>query len=227
MSKILPALITIDLDGTLIDSVGDLHKAVANMQIAMGESASPESAVRDWVGNGIERLVHRALTCSMDGTATPEFFEQGLQRFRLEYQKVNGKHSTVYSTVPETLQWLQDQGIPLTCVTNKARAFTLPLLETHKLSPFFSDVIAGDDITSKKPDPEALLSAANLKNVNPSDCLMLGDSVSDVKAAQAAGYSFIGVSYGYNHGQSLRELVTAENHRAIIDSFAELRTIIG
>ena len=226
MKPLSPKMIAIDLDGTLIDSVADLHHAVAAMQRSLGIVPSPVQDVRNWVGNGIERLVHRALTNSMDGAADSELYEQGQQVFHQEYHRINGQFSKVYPAVRENLGWLQNQGIKLICITNKAREFTLPVLDAHTLSSYFISVIAGDDVAHKKPHPESLLKAAEYANTEIGQCLMIGDSVSDVSAAQAAGFGFIGVSYGYNHGQPLRSLVSKNNHIAIIDNFDELRSLI-
>ena len=240
MQPLQPEMIAIDLDGTLVDSVPDLHAAIVQMQRALvdfnpdwknysdagseAQSISTAADVRNWVGDGIERLVHRSLTNSLQGDAPAELFAAGLFEFRKAYQLTNGQHSSVYPNVDMTLMRLQEKKIPLCCVTNKSRAFSLSLLETHNLADNFSLVIAGDDIEHKKPHPESLLAAASHFGVKPSACLMVGDSIADLQAAMAAGFLFIGVSYGYNHGVSMHDV--EQNPHSVIDNFVDLLNFI-
>ena len=227
MNKWQPEMIAIDLDGTLVDSVPDLHAAVVQMQRALAVSGetkdqtiSTAADVRSWVGNGIERLVHRSLTNTTHDNASAELFTKGLREFRKAYQLTNGQHSSVYPNVITTLKHLQEKNIPLCCVTNKSREFSLSLLSMHSLSGFFPLVIAGDDVGQKKPHPEALIKAASHFDVEPSACLMVGDSTADMQAAQTANFRFTAVSYGYNHGVSMHDV--EQNLYAVIDDFSEL-----
>jgi phosphoglycolate phosphatase len=103
-------------------------------------------------------------------------------------------------------------------VTNKAEQFTVPLLKDLGIFDDFGIVISGDTLEKKKPDPLPLLHAAKFFGVDPKDSMMLGDSVSDVKASRAAGFEIICMSYGYNHGNDIRDT----NPDLVIDSMAEL-----
>lgn len=217
----------IDLDGTLVDSVADLHAAVVQMQRSLSlDAASPES-VRHWVGNGIERLVHRALTGTMDEDAPAATFDAALDGFERAYARLNGRHSTLYPGVIEGLDWLGTLDVPLVCVTNKARRFSMPLLDALGIAGRFADHVAGDDVSRKKPDPAALLLAAERVGARPARAVLIGDSISDTGAARAAGFASIGVSYGYNHGRTMRELEDALRPDAVIDSFSELPAAFG
>jgi len=131
--------------------------------------------------------------------------------------------SGLYPGVREGLDYLLTNGYPLGCVTNKAAQFTLPLLRDLGVLDAFGLVVSGDTLPEKKPHPAPLLHAAAHFGVDPSDSLMIGDSVSDVKAARAAGFRIICMSYGYNHGQDIR---LAEPD-AVIDSMAELKSWIA
>ncbi len=105
----------------------------------------------------------------------------------------------------DALQQLQ-QGLPrLACVTNKDERFTIPLLDQLGLSAYFELVVSGDTTPRKKPDPMQLLHAAAQFAIEPADCLMVGDSSNDIKAARAAGFQVAAVPYGYNHGIDIRE----------------------
>ena len=217
-----PKLILIDLDGTLVDSVPDLACSVDLMMQQIGRDPRGEARVRDWVGNGVEKLVKRALLGELDGEPESSEFERAYPIFLELYQRHNGENSRLYSGVEEGLAFLASAGYTLGCVTNKAARFTEPLLEALGVRDRFSILISGDTLPRKKPDPLPLLHAADFFKLNPDDALMLGDSVSDVKAARAAGFQIICVNYGYNHGQDIR----LAQPDAVIDSFLDLKAIL-
>ncbi|HEB97288.1 MAG TPA: phosphoglycolate phosphatase [Sedimenticola thiotaurini] len=214
-----PSLILIDLDGTLVDSVPDLAFCVDRMMEAVGREPWGEERVRDWVGNGVERLVRRALVGALEGEPGDDEFERAYPVFLELYAEHNGERSRPYPGVREGLEWMASEGFRLGCITNKAARFTEPLLEALELAPFFEITISGDTLPKKKPDPLPLLYACEHFGIAPGKSLMLGDSVSDVKAARAAGFAIVCVSYGYNHGNDIRDA----GPDAVIDSFTELR----
>jgi len=107
-------------------------------------------------------------------------------------------------------------------VTNKAAQFTLPILKDLHISDYFEMVVCGDELPKKKPDPMPLLHVAEKLGVRPEESLMLGDSMSDVKAARAAGFDIICMSYGYNHGEDIRDY----NPDAVVDSMDEVKGLI-
>lgn len=215
-------VIAIDLDGTLVDSVGDLHQAIVIMQEKMSLANSSESDVRTWVGNGIERLVHRALTGDMQANAKSATFDNAMPLFESAYTEVNGKHSALYPGVLEGLNWLSKMDTPLIVVTNKAKRFAEPLLDNLKITNFFLCLIAADDVAEKKPHPDALLEAARRAKASPKKGVLIGDSITDIKAAKAAEFKSISVSYGYNHGVPIDNPESQWRTDAVIDSFLEL-----
>ncbi len=196
----------IDLDGTLLDTIPDLAAATNLMLDALGEAALSLDTVRTFVGKGIPRLVERALARDIDGRIDAEALAQALPVFERFYSEVNGRHTTLYPGVCEGLQQLRAGGFPLACVTNKAAAFTLPLLRRTELDRYFAQVISGDTLARKKPDPLPLLHACAQFGVAPARMLMIGDSVNDVQAARAAGCPVFCVPYGYNEGQTVQHL---------------------
>ena len=117
------------------------------------------------------------------------------------------------------MDYLKSKGYLLGCVTNKAEQFTNPLLKKMGIYHDFRLIISGDTLDKKKPDPLPLLHGANFFNMQPNECLMLGDSVSDVRAARAAGFDIICMSYGYNHGNNIED----ENPDLVIDSMDQLK----
>nr|VFK50365.1 MAG: phosphoglycolate phosphatase [Candidatus Kentron sp. TUN]VFK51534.1 MAG: phosphoglycolate phosphatase [Candidatus Kentron sp. TUN]VFK55988.1 MAG: phosphoglycolate phosphatase [Candidatus Kentron sp. TUN] len=217
----LPKLAIFDLDGTLIDSVPDLAKSIDEMLIRVDMQPHGEDKIREWIGNGIERLVHRALTGEMDGEPSKALFTRAYPIFLDRYDRNNGEQSTIYPGVREALDFFARQAIPMACVTNKHSRFTHALLRQVGLYERFGMVLSGNSLPKKKPDPMPLLHVANHFGVMPAESLLVGDSVSDVKAARAAGFQVICVPYGYNHGLDIR---TAEPD-AVVNSLGELERL--
>jgi len=219
---LVPSLITIDLDGTLVDSIGDLHASVNQMQQKMGGPSRSKKQVRCWVGNGADRLVHRALTNSMETDAPSDDFSHAINYFRLAYQSINGSYSYLYPGVLSTLNFLRSTNCRLICITNKPAQFTVPLLEALQISDHFELILSGDDLPEKKPHPLPLLHAAEFASTPAQTCLHVGDSNSDIKAARAAGFKIACVSYGYNHGIDVHSLSGDLKPDVVLDSFDQL-----
>jgi phosphoglycolate phosphatase len=218
-----PKMILIDVDGTLVDSVPDLAFCVDAMMERLGRAPHGEAAVRNWVGNGVERLVRRALIGQLEGEPAEEDYQAALPIFLELYAENTSKRSILYPGVPEGIAFLKGAGYPLGCVTNKAAQFTEPLLRDLGIREHFGLVVSGDTLPEKKPHPMPLLHAARHFGVEPSESLMIGDSVSDVKAARAAGFKIVCMSYGYNHGEDIR---TARPD-AVIDAMTELEGLLA
>ncbi len=217
-----PEMVLIDVDGTLVDSVPDLAWCVDEMMRLLGREPWGEAEVRNWVGNGVERLVRRALTGQLDGEPDDADFQRAYPIFLDLYAENTSKRSLLYPGVREGLDYLISTGVPMGCVTNKAEQFTLPILRDLGIIDYFGIVISGDTLEKKKPDPLPLRHAAAHFGVSPARSLMVGDSVSDVKAARAAGFHIVCMSYGYNHGVDIREA----GPDAVIDSMSELRSLL-
>jgi phosphoglycolate phosphatase len=217
-----PKMILIDVDGTLVDSVPDLAYCVDEMMKALGREPHGEAKVRDWVGNGVERLTRRALIGQLDGEPSDEDFAKGYPIFLELYKENTSKRSCLYPGVREGLDYMKSQGYLLGCVTNKDAQFTIPLLKGLGIYDEFGIVVSGDTLPVKKPDPQPLLHAAAHFGVGAEDSLMLGDSKSDVTAARNAGFQIVCMSYGYNHGEDIRNY----SPDAVIDSMEELKTLL-
>lgn len=218
-----PQMILIDVDGTMVDSVPDLAFCVDEMMKTLGQQPWGEAKVRTWVGNGVERLVKRSLTNEMEAEPDAALYDRALPIFTALYSENTSKRSCLYPGVSEALDYLAGEGYKLGCVTNKAAQFTIPLLKDLGVHDRFAIVVSGDSLPQKKPDPAPLLHAAKFFGVEPTQSLMVGDSVSDVKAARAAGFQIVCMSYGYNHGRDIREA----NPDAVMDDMTELRGLLG
>ena len=216
-----PKAILIDLDGTMLDTAPDLAAAAIATMVDMDRPIPTLAQVRSWIGAGVERLLHRALTGLMDGQANAEDMLKAGAYFIGHYNRANGVETKFYPGVIETLSWWHREGIPMACVTNKPERYTLPLIAKFGMRDFFKTVLSGDSLPVKKPDPQPLITAAEQLGVEVSDCLMIGDSAADVQAALNANMPVAYVSYGYNQGKNLSELGEALE----IESFTELETL--
>jgi len=216
-----PRLVLIDLDGTLVDSLPDIAFCVDRMLTELALPTVGAERVGQWIGNGTDILVRRALAGNLHGEVDEERYARALPLFRALYGAHTSERSRVYDGVAAGLDYLHATGAALACVTNKPSAFSHKLLADMELDRHFSLVISGDTLARKKPDPLPLLHAARHFAVPPEQALLIGDSANDVKAARAAGFRIVCVSYGYNHGDDIR----ASLPDAVIDSLAELPTL--
>ena len=191
--------VTIDLDGTLLDTVPDLAAAANGMMREMGRPEYPVETIASFIGRGIPKLVARCLP-DLDEPAV----EKAQSIFRRHYAIENGRRSALFPGVLEGLQALRAAGLPLAVITNKAAAFTEPLLVTSKLAPWFEFAVSGDSLPQKKPHPAQLLHACERMGVTPAENLHIGDSHHDAVAARAAGCPVFIVPYGYNEGEDVQ-----------------------
>lgn len=201
-----PQAVLFDLDGTLVDSVPDLTQAVDRMLVAFGMPAAGESAVRQWVGNGAQMLVKRALAGQLTVPEQEDArFNDAYQLFLQFYAESTADKSVLYPGVLECLQKLKALQIKMAVVTNKPMQFTTPMLAGFAIDAYFDVVLGGDSLAVKKPAPEPLWQAMKKLDVDVADTLMVGDSVNDLQAARAAGCPVVCVPYGYNHGEDIAD----------------------
>lgn len=196
-----------DLDGTLLDTVLDLHAAANGMLRDLGRPEVVIEDIRAYVGRGIPNLVKRILAGNLeaaDDPAPPP--DAALASFKRHYTVVNGLASKPFPGVMEGLNTLKAMGLPLGVITNKAVAFTGPLLERTGLAPFMSVAVSGDQLPRAKPDPMPVIWACGRLDVSPADTVLIGDSINDFKAGRAAGCKVFLVPYGYNEGRDVRGL---------------------
>jgi phosphoglycolate phosphatase len=198
-----PAAFIIDLDGTLVDTLGDF---VAVLDRVLGELSLPtvgRGFVELTIGQGSEHLIRSTLAHvgGADG-----LYERAWALYQRHYRELNGLHSAVYPGVVEGLRKLHALGLPMACLTNKPAAFARELLARKALSGFFDRVFGGDDFERKKPDPLPLLKTCEALGTPPERTWMIGDSSNDARAAAAAGCPVVLLSYGYNHGEPIADV---------------------
>jgi phosphoglycolate phosphatase len=202
---VLVKAVVIDLDGTLLDTVGDLASAANSMRSELGYAPLDPELIKTFVGKGIVNLVARALADGRDNLDQAAL-NAAVAVFERHYALCLTATSRPYPGAKKGLEALRAKGLRLGCITNKATRFTQPLLESAGLVGFFEIILSGDSLPRKKPDPLPLLHAARFFNVEPRELLLIGDSVNDVQAARAAGCPVFVVPYGYNEGQDIRAL---------------------
>jgi phosphoglycolate phosphatase len=218
----------IDLDGTLIDTLSDFELALNLMLADFGHTPVDRSFVERTVGKGSEHLIASTLEFIKNrplahiniaqAAMLTIAFDDAFACYQHHYQAVNGQASQVYAGVVQGLQRMQAAGLKLACLTNKPTAFAIPLLKAKGLDGYFSQVFGGDAFARKKPDPLPLLKTCEALGTLPAHTLMIGDSSNDAQAAHAAGCPLVLVTYGYNHGQDIRQ----ERALTHVDALAEL-----
>ena len=203
----------IDLDGTMVDTMGDFVVAINLMLRDMGYDLVDRAVVALRVGKGSKNLVNSVLDHaaiqSIRAQKAPEKtvnLDPALGLYQQHYRSINGQHARVYPGVMEGLQALQKNGLKLACLTNKPSAFARELLKLKQLDGFFSHLFGGDSFERKKPDPLPVLETCKALGTSPARTVMVGDSSNDAQAARAAGCPVLLVTYGYNHGEPIRSV---------------------
>ena len=221
----------VDLDGTMVDTLGDFEVALNRTLADLDLPGVSRALVERTVGKGSEHLIRSVLahqlalpevqTCA--GRSADALYQPAWARYQHHYRQINGAHSQVYPGVTEGLQALQAMGWALACLTNKPIAFARDLLAAKNLVGHFSHVFGGDSFARKKPDPLPLLKTCEALGMAPAETLMVGDSSNDAQAGHAAGCGVVLVSYGYNHGQPIRETPAL----AWVDALSEIPAVLA
>jgi phosphoglycolate phosphatase len=217
----LPALAMFDLDGTLVDSVPDIARALDATLAARGCAPAGVDRVRHWVGRGSRNLVREALAHAADIAPQQlgeDVLDDALAFYLARYLDDCAGATTLMPGAAPLLASLRTAGVALACVTNKPIAITARVLGALLPDAGFAAVLGGDSGAGTKPSPGPLLAAMASAQAPPGAVLMIGDSRHDVHAARAAGVRVICVSGGYNHGEDIR----LETPDLVVDGLGEL-----
>lgn len=200
-----PRAILFDLDGTLVDSLPDLVRSANAMRAELGETALDHELVSSFVGNGVRKLVHRVLTGRIDGETDADRFERGFGLFRGLYLEGCCVETRLRTDAVETLADLRARGIACGVITNKSEAPMRRILAHYGLDPHLGAAIGGDTEFGRKPDATGALEVARRLGIDPrrDHCWLVGDSITDLRTAAAAGMAAIGIEGGYHHGPPL------------------------
>ena len=197
------ALVMYDLDGTLLDTAGEIREAV-NLTLAdFNHGTVSDAQVRSWIGHGTGWLMKTAWQNTEGSDVDP--WDDVMARFIHHYEATAGTTSTAFPHVLETLQKARDYGVKQAIVTNKERRFTDRVLEMHGLQNAFELVICGDSLAVKKPNPGVIDYCLATLGATQGEALFVGDSEIDVATAKAAGVVCWAVPYGYNMGRPIAD----------------------
>jgi phosphoglycolate phosphatase len=210
--------ITFDLDGTLVDTAPDIAAAVDATLHELDYPSVDADHVRSWIGRGVDVLLHRVLTRERDGRAGADEHARARERFLEHYKAHNGRTATLYPGVRDGIAHLRRLGLPMCCVTNKLQDFSDALLALTGIDRDFAFIQGGDALPKTKPDPLPLTHAAKRLGFAPHECLMIGDSSNDARAARAAGMPVVLVGYGYTEDMPVRDI----DADGVFDSVADV-----
>lgn len=207
--------ICFDLDGTLLDSVGDLAAALNQVLAERAFPTHPVDAYKQFVGDGVRLLVERAVPEAARDTDT---VDEVLHAYRSAYAKAWNVHSRLYPTIDVLLSLLTQQTVKLAICSNKPHPFTVGCMDHYFKDWRFEVVLGQQDHIPRKPDPAPALQILRQLNCAPGECLFVGDSGVDMATGRAAGMQSIGVTWGYRDRDELR----AHGAHHLIDQPLEL-----
>lgn len=225
-----PSTVLFDLDGTLLDTAPDFITCLNVQRQRAGLEPLPADVIRRSVSNGARAMVKLGfdLEPDDDGYARihAEFLDQYLSHLAVD--------TCLFPGMDEVLHWLEQQEIPWGIVTNKPSRYTLPLLEQMNLARRCSVVVCPDDVTHRKPHPEALLLAGDRLGVDIARGVYVGDHIRDIQAGREAGMLTVAARYGYietpgelaewqadiviDDGHALLDLLQKDLHRYLAPS---------
>ncbi len=207
-----------DLDGTLVDTAPDLHRSLNHVLAQIGRGPVSLGLARHWVGHGAKAMISNALSDIGVNAVSEELLEELYEGFIDHYRENIAVLSRPLEDVESLLLYLSDKSIPMGVVTNKRYDLSYQLLKALDLYGFVDVLVGGDTLQVQKPMAEPALYACNELDVEPDHTLFVGDSITDVHCARAAGCQVAVVRNGYNQG------IDAETLGAdrVFDSFLEL-----
>ncbi|SIO34836.1 HAD-IA family hydrolase [Salinivibrio sp. ES.052] len=215
--------ICFDLDGTLADPFDDTYDAVLGMLRGLNLPDEDPSAIRDWIGDGADLLIHRVLTRHIDGRVSTTVLNQARALFLSSYLGRKPPKTRLYPGVLACLEGLSQRQFPMICTTDMQTAHANSLLKALGVGHFFTRILGTDAIAAGKPDPDSIYEAAAILAVSPLELLVIGDAVNDIHAARAAGSPVICVDYGYNYGTAIQKA----RPDTTLDTLAKLPNIIA
>jgi phosphoglycolate phosphatase len=207
------SLFIFDLDGTLVNTLGDITASVNFTLAHFGKKPLDMNTVRRYVGNGINVLIERSLGEAMD------LVDEAVSIYKEHHHRNLTVYSTLYPSVRETLEYFN--GTPMAIITNKSTEFCSPLLEHLDIARYFKPVIGADSGLALKPAPDGVWKIMQEHNAPAERAVIVGDSLTDIHTGKAAGITTCAVTYGYRPEEELK----AAAPDFLIPSFPELKKL--
>lgn len=210
-------LVIFDLDGTLLETVGDLAASCNAVLRSHGLPEHDYAAYRRFVGNGVRKLCERALP---EALRTEEQIDRVRDEFVAYYTAHIDCHSYAYEGIFDLLEALVARGVKVAVVSNKFQQGTELLVQKFFPTTPFAAVFGNRPEVPLKPDPAADFEVLERTGVSPCEALHVGDTASDIRAAKAAGIGAVGVSWGFRSREELLEAgadVVIDHPRELLD----------
>jgi phosphoglycolate phosphatase len=202
MQKFVAKAILIDLDGTLVDTAPEIARAANQMLVDLGYESQSAVQITGFIGEGAVALISKCLKAATNDEPSEALLVKAKSSFFAHYRAILTQ-SVPYDGVVDSVKKLHATGFKLACITNKPQAFTTVLLDKIGLLPLFDEVVCGDTLPQKKPDPAPLIYACTQLGVTINDAVMIGDSRTDITAARHAACAVFAVVNGYTQGKPI------------------------
>jgi phosphoglycolate phosphatase len=210
-----------DLDGTLVDTAPDFRNSVNFMLDHYNEPPVTLEEIRDWVGYGGRELIRRTMLAKKIEFDDPKL-DKMLEIFLSHYTENIDDDSKLYPNVKETLVFLKDNQIKLSVCTNKHESLSNTLLEKLGVLHLFDYLVGAHTFEKRKPHPMPILKTLEYLNMNKDEAVMIGDSITDLRAAQGAEIPIVLVDYGYTDNKDIYNEADL-----VISNFSNLKELIG
>ena len=189
--------IIFDLDGTLIDSVTDLANSVNYTLAEIGLPGHTRDEIKGFVGDGVHKLIKRSL-----GQTYMDRFDEAFALFMNYYDQHCTDNTVLYPGVAETLSELAET-YSLAVLTNKSVKFSVKILTALGAFTYFKEVLGGDSLPTKKPEPAGILYLAEKWNLKPDQMIMVGDHATDIETGNRAGCKTVFINGGIGETRGL------------------------
>ena len=189
-----------DLDGTLLDTLDDIANAANSVLAARGFPTHPNSSYRTFIGEGVVKLMLRALPETHQDEVT---VQACVGAYVQEYERNWNAQTKPYAGVPEMLDALVVRGLKLAVLSNKPDRFTQRCVDELLAKWAFDVVLGASDQFPRKPNPASAIETAKRLGVPPTECLYVGDSGIDMQTARAAGMWAVGALWGFREQEEL------------------------
>jgi phosphoglycolate phosphatase len=179
-----------DLDGTLVDSLGDIASSVNSVREDNGFKHLPLKQIRSYLGSGVNALISKAIP-DKDET----FKQNAVEKFKSYYKQHLLDTTIMFDGIKEMLGSLKDKKKAI--LTNKNEVYARDIVKEFGIASYFVEVWGGDTLNVRKPDPKTILELVRTTKSELSKTVMIGDSANDFLVARSAGITSLAVAYGY------------------------------